>query len=554
MSNIRYLEIDSTYRNRNEYPSPANFVVEISQSGIRNALQAVDPISVQAIQEIWNGSFDNSVVFATVTLSVPPFLTGVGTPTDPTEILISAPAGTLRTEEDFYAGAVLEVVSAGITYSRRIQSYKFVTSGAVDEALITLSTPFPDSVLSDAAATGTISSPQDPTDTVRPTVFIPSGVNISNYYLGCVITNRTRSETRTIVEYLFDLRLAVLDSPAPTWLATDDYTIAKETPCDGGYPVSPSTFVAVNANGRVFQLPLTATSNSNAYAGGFLRLDSLIGGGLPPAPFSAPPAPYNEIRRIVRYIALDATFVTVGGSAFSFSVIDPPEGIEQQFYVGAFITTPIATYQIATFDLATLSGTIVGVFGAEVPGTAVSMRSVIIDAPFTVLPLVATTLYQIECFTTDNAVPFNYTGSLVSQSQMVCYEIELLNLILPNRTLNVSLGGRIAFYPFVYVELQNVSGSSRGNPGVIYSNNPNSTRMLFRAAVDDTPTPLISPFIKIDGDGMVQTVKFKPNDSLQFSVRMPGGEVFSVVDPEDFGPQKANPLIQISAMFSIKRL
>jgi hypothetical protein len=143
---------------------------------------------------------------------------------------------------------------------------------------------------------------------------------------------------------------------------------------------------------------------------------------------------------------------------------------------------------------------------------------------------------------------------LVSQSQVVCYEIELLNLILPNRELAVGRGGRIAFYPYVYVELRNVSSSGGAGPGSIYSNNPNSTKMLFRAAVDDTPTPLISPFIKIDGDGMVQTVKFKPNDNLRFSVRMPDGDVFAVTEPETFGPSRPNERIQISAMFSIKRL
>jgi hypothetical protein len=175
-----------------------------------------------------------------------------------------------------------------------------------------------------------------------------------------------------------------------------------------------------------------------------------------------------------------------------------------------------------------------------------------VSPPFTAAP--GAVCVEILASTCDNAVPFNYTGSLVSQSQVVCYEIELLNLILPNRELAVGRGGRIAFYPYVYVELRNVSSSGGAGPGSIYSNNPNSTKMLFRAAVDDTPTPLISPFIKIDGDGMVQTVKFKPNDNLRFSVRMPDGDVFAVTEPETFGPSRPNERIQISAMFSIKRL
>jgi hypothetical protein len=162
------------------------------------------------------------------------------------------------------------------------------------------------------------------------------------------------------------------------------------------------------------------------------------------------------------------------------------------------------------------------------------------------------TTFEILQFTRDNVVPFTYTGSTVSQQQMVCYEVELINLVLPNLTLKT--GGRVAFYPYVYVELQNISASSGGNTNIIYSNNPNSVRRLFRAAIDDIPNPLISPFIKIDGDGMTQTIKFKPNDSFKFGVYLSDGTVFETVYKDSYGPSPANPLVQISAMFSMKRV
>jgi hypothetical protein len=167
-------------------------------------------------------------------------------------------------------------------------------------------------------------------------------------------------------------------------------------------------------------------------------------------------------------------------------------------------------------------------------------------------PLVGGEAFEILGFSRDSVVPFTYTGSLVSQQEMVCYEIELINLVLPNRELKS--GGRIAFYPYVYVELQNVSGASAGTKNVIYSNNPHAKRMLFRAAIDDIPNPDVSPFIKIDGDGMVQTVKFKPNDSFKFGVYLPSGELLHTIDEEHLSPLRPNPLKQISAMFSIRRL
>jgi len=41
MSNNRYLEFDSTYRNRNEWPLASEFQIPISQSGRKNNTDAI---------------------------------------------------------------------------------------------------------------------------------------------------------------------------------------------------------------------------------------------------------------------------------------------------------------------------------------------------------------------------------------------------------------------------------------------------------------------------------------------------------------------------------
>ena len=161
---------------------------------------------------------------------------------------------------------------------------------------------------------------------------------------------------------------------------------------------------------------------------------------------------------------------------------------------------------------------------------------------------------QIMTFNRDNEQPLNYTGSTVSQNQMVCYEIELISLILPNLPLDNEIGGLIAFYPYLYVELSNKTAPSGGSKGVMYSNNPNANRALFRVAIDDTPTPVISKFIKVDGDGAVQTVKFKPNDNLYIRVFLQNGALFETQQRDTPSPMQPDPFVQISAEFSIKRL
>ena len=161
---------------------------------------------------------------------------------------------------------------------------------------------------------------------------------------------------------------------------------------------------------------------------------------------------------------------------------------------------------------------------------------------------------QLLTFNRDNEYPLNYTGSTVSQNQMVCYEIELISLILPNLPLDNTIGGLIAFYPYLYVELSNATAPSGGTPGIIYSNNPNARRALFRVAIDDTPTPVISKFIKVDGDGAVQTVKFKPNDNLRLHVYLQNGTLFETQTKDTTPPSFPDPFVQISAEFSIRRL
>jgi hypothetical protein len=78
--------------------------------------------------------------------------------------------------------------------------------------------------------------------------------------------------------------------------------------------------------------------------------------------------------------------------------------------------------------------------------------------------------------------------------------------------------------------------------------------MVFRVPIYDVQNPLNSSFVKLDGDGMIQTLKFKTNDNIFFSVRLSNGELFKTVDEELYNPFPPNPEIQISAIFSFKRI
>jgi hypothetical protein len=159
---------------------------------------------------------------------------------------------------------------------------------------------------------------------------------------------------------------------------------------------------------------------------------------------------------------------------------------------------------------------------------------------------------EILSTTYDNNSSLQYTGSIISQTQLVCHEIELLHIILPNKVIKHHRGGRVSRHPYIYVELSNVSsGQNRHN---IYSNNPHAVKALFKCSIRDISYPVQSPYIKLDGGGMVQTIKFKPTDRLYFRVILSDGSLFKVEDEETFSPLPPNPSIQINAMFSIRKV
>jgi hypothetical protein len=169
---------------------------------------------------------------------------------------------------------------------------------------------------------------------------------------------------------------------------------------------------------------------------------------------------------------------------------------------------------------------------------------------FSILPKTGNTI-NIVTLSHDNFSSLDYIGTMVSMNEAVTYEIALLRLVLPNVPLRS--GSRVSFYPFVYVELSNVSSPMTMSQNIIYSNNPESGRALFIAPVRDMVMPVNSHFVKLMGRTR-QTVKFKPNDALRFSVFLPNGELFLTYQKDMKSPYEPNYRLQINAVFAIRRM
>lgn len=557
MSSTRYLEINSTYRDRNLYPSPADFVVEISQSGQKDRKQALDPVCESSPILSWNNSFLEDTAAFTTAENTDSITVDSTYSTSDAQILYVSIGGTsrFRAVNGFYNGAIFSINSGGAVVRRRIASYTYING---TNAILEMDTPFPSTVFT---ASGVIENPTPiDTSTASSTIyfFIPSSLSIENAYVGAYVDlvsspgGITTLESRRIVSFNGDTHLAELSAPTTdNWVdngtaaeANSNFAIRYALPCNEG------DLLGVSTNGKVLQLASTVTSNPDQVIGSFLRM-------IEPVPtagtFSTATAPCYEERRIVNFYGDDGVFSAIAVAGTTFTIIT---GSTQDF-TGAFITNSTAgeTRLISSYNTATKSGVVSSAWGGGVlAGDAYFIRTIELQSGFTTAPTTGAgnNAYELECYTRDNWNPFNYTGSLVSAQQSVCYEIELINLILPNSTLVT--GGRAIFYPYLYVKFESVSSASAGHKGVIYSNNPHANAMMFRAVVDDNAQPANSPFIKIDSDGMVQTLKFKTTDNFRFGVYLPNGVLFQTVEQDYYSPTVPNPLVQISALFSLKKV
>ena len=125
MTTTRYLEFDSTYRDRNQYPNPANFLIEISQTGQKSKENAVDPITLASPILYWNTSFDESVASLSVNITGIDF---VNSPSDQNLFLIIGAQGDFRKTVNYYDGAVLQLTDTASTVRifTRILTYKLI--------------------------------------------------------------------------------------------------------------------------------------------------------------------------------------------------------------------------------------------------------------------------------------------------------------------------------------------------------------------------------------------------------------------------------------------
>lgn len=553
MSNRRFIEMSSANRNRNQYPQPASFEVPFAPPRTLNTNQQVKGVYYSVtgytgpgpIGTVYTQTID---VADTVTNGVIDYLwPSMGTTGATGYVLVDSSyvaTGPSSTIYSVYANVVgptgYNLSSPYNTVPNYYVGYKLQANTSSNSAIIQSYTPSNGLF---ALQTPLVTAPvwNDPISIIDPsqlnttsfgatgppwTLVLPSidacGKKIMSFdqaYNNYYVIDETLSRYSTsivsskIVSYDYLLQTATLETNIPGWMPTNQYSIRKTLPNQFLQTVSNPTVPLIQ------QLPLPPNYSSSSQ----LSLSNCI--------FLGPNANPSDNHYMGQYIYIYPLNVANNKTTTLSNI----EG--GCFYINSYIGNGINACIV----------------------TSVSPPSVkrptqyypSYDSNQTDFPQPQTWI-NIVSFSNDNYTPLIYNGSVVSQNETVAYEISLVNLTLPNITLIT--GARIAFYPYVYVEFSNVTAASSSSKNVIYSNNPNSNRALFLVPITDINDPIRSPFIKLDAGSMTQTVKFKPNDCLRFSVFLPDGSLYQTITSDYYSPSGPNFFCQIDALFGIRRL
>jgi hypothetical protein len=147
----------------------------------------------------------------------------------------------------------------------------------------------------------------------------------------------------------------------------------------------------------------------------------------------------------------------------------------------------------------------------------------------------------------ENATTLFYNG--LPSTRASYYQIGLQYLIIPNQLLDVSLGGYLDNYPYVYVQLFNEG--NKGSLKTLISNNPNSILALFKVPIDKSLYDNPTSFYTLKPRSREQIVQFRPDQDIRFRITLPDGTIVSSTLDDNSTPLFPNPFLQVNALFTL---
>jgi len=504
---LQYLDLNSAYRDRKVWPKASEFAVPFSRAQTTSASTALDPVSLSAPILAWSGNALAVDGAAVIGDSLPSVIivspSGVSNCSDTQTMVISMLSATFQEKDNYYNGLTIELIDNSgiptINIFRRITASHY--AGTYVSGLSSYSrTEISLDISAGVYVTGlqaTIRDPSDFTDTSFPVLFVPCSADfIEDAYVSYIVYNESINEYRPVLSYNSTTHCVVLDTTGATSASTGPvagWAVDHNFSIRKQQPLAPPL-------GQVYPFAVSSVAGGSVVVSDASNLLS-----------AADDAYKGMFLRVMPYQASAPNYI------YNFT---PAPTIDE-------------TRRIVGYSYAGSSATF------------------LLDSPFTTAPATDSPI-EVLPFSYDNVVPMSFSGSLVSQQERVCYELNLLSLIVPNKILRGVVGGFPSAYPYFYVEIANES--MKGPLTYLYSNNPNCNRALFRSSVYDTNNISNTPFTHLSSDGKTSVVKFKTTDSMYVRVFFANGQSITSFGADTASPAAPDPYAQFSLLFSIKRL
>jgi len=276
-----YLDIYSSFRNRNIWPNPAEFEVLVSISGRKSAMNADDPVALSSPPVAWTSTLFDATNLGVNNVQGIITNIGVGNATSNQIITFTSAAGTLQQPDNYYKSATWHNITDPTQYAKVIL-YKYLGN---DRGQIVLD----NAVVVAVGDTFDILDPTDLTDTSNPLFFIPMGSDYPSAYIDYLLYNETLNQFRNINSYDNTTGILTVNATSPVvgWLPIHNYSIRKQPP----------VLVSVAAPGSTNTQVVFGTgagSVDNLYNGWFIRTPRTIYD-------NNLVSPQKEQRRIIAY-------------------------------------------------------------------------------------------------------------------------------------------------------------------------------------------------------------------------------------------------------------
>jgi len=260
---LKYLEIDSTYRDRQKFPNPSQFELLISQTGSRDSVYtSVDPITYAAPRVTYCPVDINNVIM-TSSMLIPSAISQTISSTTTSIVVIFPVSFNVSKITNYYRACGINITSGSTTYSGLIQTSEYLTTtGTHDYFRVSLNKEY---TQTQSATKVTLTCP---TKFSEGLIYVPTGEYASQIYDDWYVYNETLNEYSKIVHYDGLFCLASMYPVRSNWQDTHIISLRKQI------PVTVGTFQSGSTSTSIIISSLTSDSRSGYYNGMFVRFTS----------------------------------------------------------------------------------------------------------------------------------------------------------------------------------------------------------------------------------------------------------------------------------------